>query len=128
MKPVESVFTLDRLMRQIGTDFLPMAAAKNLELVIVPSSLVVKTDRNLLRRLIQNLVSNAIKYTRNGKILVGVRRRDSCAELQVIDTGIGIAADKLNTVFREFTRLDDGVREAQASVWGFRSSTALRAC
>ena len=113
MKPVDSIFALDRLMRQIGTDFLPLAARKNLELVIVPSSLVVNTDRNLLRRLIQNLVSNGIKYTRNGKILVGVRRRGNCAELQVIDTGIGIAADKLGTVFREFTRLDEGLREAQ---------------
>ena len=113
MKPAESVFRLDRLLHQIGTDFLPMAAAKNLRLVIVPSSLVVRTDRNLLRRLIQNLVSNAIKYTRTGTILVGVRRSNGCAELQVIDTGIGIASDKLPTVFREFMRLDDGVREAQ---------------
>ncbi len=113
MKPAETVFRLDGLLRQIGTDFLPMARAKNLDLVIVPSKLAVNTDRNLLRRLIQNLVSNAIKYTRGGKILVGVRRRGELAEIQVIDTGIGIAADKLGTVFREFTRLDDGMREAQ---------------
>ena len=90
-----------------------MAAEKKLELTIVPSSLTVNTDRNLLRRLIQNLVSNAIKYTRTGRILVGVRRRGELAEIQVFDTGIGIAADKLNTVFREFTRLDEGAREAQ---------------
>ncbi|MDH4986152.1 PAS domain-containing hybrid sensor histidine kinase/response regulator [Aminobacter anthyllidis] len=113
MKPAETVFRLDGLLRQIGTDFLPMARAKDLELVIVPSTLAVNTDRNLLRRLIQNLVSNAIKYTRTGRILVGVRRRGELVEIQVIDTGIGIAADKLGTVFHEFTRLDDGMREAQ---------------
>ena len=113
MKPAETVFRLDGLLRQIGTDFQPMAAEKRLELTIVPSSLTVHTDRNLLRRLIQNLVSNAVKYTRSGRILVGVRRRGELAEIQVFDTGIGIPADKLNSVFREFTRLEAGAREAQ---------------
>src|SRR5690606_38508016 len=112
LKPEETTFRLDGLLKQIGTDFRPMAAGKKLELIIVPSSLSVATDRNLLRRLIQNLVSNAVKYTRSGRVLVGVRRRGDLAEVQVIDTGIGIAGDKLNTVFREFTRLDEGAREA----------------
>jgi CheY-like chemotaxis protein/anti-sigma regulatory factor (Ser/Thr protein kinase) len=66
----------------------------------------------MLRRLVQNLVSNAIKYTRSGRILVGVRRRGELVEIQVFDSGIGIPEDKLNAVFREFTRLDEGVREA----------------
>jgi Na+/proline symporter/CheY-like chemotaxis protein len=113
MKPAETVFRLDGLLRQIGNDFQPMASEKKLELVIVPSSLTVCTDRNLFRRLIQNLVSNAIKYTRSGRILVGVRRRGELAEIQVFDTGIGIPIDKLNSVFGEFTRLEEGVREAQ---------------
>ncbi|WP_274427223.1 hybrid sensor histidine kinase/response regulator [Chelativorans sp. YIM 93263] len=113
LKPSESVFRLDRLLQQIATDFEPLAAKKNLRLAIVPSSIAVKTDRNLFRRLVQNLVSNAIKYTRNGRILVGARRRGELVELQVFDTGIGIAGDKLDAVFREFTRLDEGAREAQ---------------
>ncbi|MER8895816.1 PAS domain-containing hybrid sensor histidine kinase/response regulator [Mesorhizobium sp. M0676] len=113
MKPDDSAFRLDGLLRQIGNDFQPLAAEKKLDLTIMASSLSVMTDRNLLRRLIQNLVSNAIKYTPHGRILVGVRRRGELAEIQVIDTGIGIAGDKLNTVFNEFTRLDEGVREAE---------------
>ena len=113
MKPAETVFRLDALLRQIGTDFQPMASEKKLDLIIVPSSLMVRTDRNLFRRLIQNLVSNAIKYTRTGRILVGVRRRGDLAEVQVFDTGIGIPIDKLNSVFGEFTRLEEGAREAQ---------------
>jgi Na+/proline symporter/signal transduction histidine kinase/CheY-like chemotaxis protein len=113
LKPSETVFRLDELLGQISTDFQPLAAEKGLRLAIVPSRITVKTDRNLLRRLVQNLVSNAIKYTRKGRILVGARRRGELVEVQVIDTGIGIAGDKLNTVFREFTRLDEGMREAQ---------------
>ena len=113
MKPSMTVFKLDGLLRQIATDFQPLAAEKRLELTIVPSSIRVRTDRNLLRRLIQNLVSNAIKYTRSGRVLVGVRRRGELVEIQVFDTGIGIPANKLNTVFREFTRLEEGAREAQ---------------
>ena len=113
LKPARSVFSVDGLLRQIQTDFQPLANEKNLDLRIVPSSATISTDRNLFRRLVQNLVSNAIKYTRSGRVLVGVRRRGGLIELQVHDTGIGIAADKLNTVFREFTRLEEGVREAQ---------------
>lgn len=113
MKPKYSVFRLGDLLRQIATDFEPLARTRNLEFRIADSSITVDTDRNLLRRLVQNLVSNSIKYTPAGKVLVGVRRRGSCAEIQVLDTGIGIPEHELNTVFREFTRLDDGARAAQ---------------
>ncbi|MCB1469531.1 MAG: PAS-domain containing protein, partial [Rhizobiaceae bacterium] len=113
MKPQESRFRLDQMLRQIANDFLPMAERKTLDLRMVTSSLVVETDRNLLRRLVQNLVSNAIKYTRSGKILIGVRRRGDLAEIQVIDTGMGIDANELGFVFQEFRRLDEGIREAE---------------
>ncbi|MCT8998258.1 PAS domain-containing hybrid sensor histidine kinase/response regulator [Chelativorans intermedius] len=113
LKPSPSVFRLNGLLGQIATDFQPLAAEKGLGLTIVPSSLSVRTDRNLFRRLVQNLVSNAVKYTRRGRVLVGVRRRGALLELQVLDTGIGIAENALNTVFREFTRLDEGMREAR---------------
>ncbi|TDQ31672.1 phospho-acceptor domain-containing protein [Phyllobacterium brassicacearum] len=75
LKPVISVFRLDTVLQQIAGDFSPMAQEKGLELSVVKSSAVVMTDRNLLRRLVQNLVSNAIKYCRSGKVLVGIRRR-----------------------------------------------------
>ncbi|EKF44571.1 hybrid sensor histidine kinase/response regulator [Nitratireductor indicus] len=113
LKPTISAFRLEPLLKQLDTDFKPLAAEKGLKLTIVPTSLAVETDRNLLRRLVQNLVSNAIKYTPRGRVLVGVRRRGELLELQVLDTGIGIPEDQLNTVFREFTRLDEGMRQAQ---------------
>ncbi|MCO5063417.1 MAG: hybrid sensor histidine kinase/response regulator [Rhizobiaceae bacterium] len=112
MTPSPSVFELGALLKQIGTDFQPLALEKNLRLTLVPSSLRVSSDRNLLRRLIQNLVSNAIKYTRTGRILVGVRHRGELAEIQIFDTGIGIDVEKLSSVFSEFTRLEEGKREA----------------
>jgi sensor histidine kinase regulating citrate/malate metabolism len=82
----------------------------------------------MLRRLIQNLVSNSIKYSRKGGILLGVRRRGSFVELQVLDTGIGIPPQKLKLVFREFTRLDEGMREAEGWASAFQSSTVSRGC
>ena len=103
---------LNDLLRRIETDFAPMARAKDLELVIMPTSLVVRSDPNLLRRVVQNLVSNAIKYTLTGKVLVGVRRRGAMATIEVLDSGIGIPSSKFRTVFKEFARLDEGARTA----------------
>ncbi|MCO4318779.1 PAS-domain containing protein [Phyllobacterium sp. 21LDTY02-6] len=112
LKPVISVFRMDALLRQVESDFMPIAREKGLELRILPTSAVVATDRNLLRRLVQNLVSNAIKYTRSGKVLVGVRRRGQTLHLNVHDTGIGIPRTRLDDIFREFTRLTGGMRES----------------
>jgi len=112
LKPVISVFRLDALLQQIARDFSPTAREKGLELRVVANSTVVATDRNLLRRLIQNLVSNAIKYSRSGKILIGARRRGDSIELQIFDTGIGIPENKLEDIFREFSRLSEGMKES----------------
>jgi CheY-like chemotaxis protein/anti-sigma regulatory factor (Ser/Thr protein kinase) len=76
------------------------------------TSLNVRTDPNLLRRLVQNLVSNAIKYTISGKVLVGARRRGRDVVIEVMDSGIGIPSSKFKTVFKEFARLDEGARTA----------------
>lgn len=112
LKPDNNLFRLDSVLKQIETDFQPLANEKGLELRVIESSVPLYTDRNLLRRLIQNLVSNAIKYTRNGRILVGVRRRGKNVEIQVHDTGIGIAENERELIFSEFKRLDSGAREA----------------
>jgi Na+/proline symporter/signal transduction histidine kinase/ActR/RegA family two-component response regulator len=113
MRAELSVFRIDELMRQIELEFAPMAAAKGLTLTYVPSSLVVRSDRRLLRRLVQNLVSNAIKYTPAGRVLVGCRRRGNVLRIDVLDTGVGIPQDKLRDVFVEFHRLDNGARIAR---------------
>ena len=112
LKPNPGVFAIGDLLEQVVSDFQPMAEKKGLKLRYVPTSLSVETDRNLLRRLIQNLVSNAIKYTHKGHVLVGVRRQEHHVVICVLDTGIGIAANQVPHVFKEFQRLSDGARIA----------------
>ncbi|OLP58267.1 hybrid sensor histidine kinase/response regulator [Xaviernesmea oryzae] len=112
MKPRLQPVPLGDFLRRIETDFQPLARAKGLTLRVLPSSLTVRSDPNLLRRLVQNLVSNAIKYTPTGTVLVGVQRRGGEALIQVLDSGIGIPASKHRTVFKEFTRLTEGARTA----------------
>ena len=112
MKPQITSFPLNDVLQRIETDFQPLAAENNLQLKVMPTSVMVRSDPNLLRRLIQNLVSNAIKYTPDGRELVGVRRAGNRVFLQVVDTGIGIPTASQQTVFKEFTRLDEGARTA----------------
>ncbi|HEY0353066.1 MAG TPA: NahK/ErcS family hybrid sensor histidine kinase/response regulator [Enterovirga sp.] len=113
MRPRMSSFRLDDVFRQLAREFEPVAAEKGLRLRFVPTSLWVRTDRALLRRLLQNLVSNALKYTPKGRILVGTRRRGGKLSIEVWDTGLGIPASKRRTVFREFQRLAEGARAAR---------------
>src|SRR5690242_16514138 len=113
LRPEFASFRIDELMRQIELEFAPLATAKGLDLTFIPSGLVVRSDRRLLRRLIQNLVSNAIKYTPEGRVLVGCRRRGDHLRIEVYDTGVGVPAGKQRDIFVEFHRLDQGARIAR---------------
>jgi Na+/proline symporter/signal transduction histidine kinase/ActR/RegA family two-component response regulator len=113
MRPDISYFYLDELQAQLEVEFAPLAKQKGIELVIVPSRTAVRCDRRLLRRLLHNLVSNAIKYTPSGRVLVGCRRRGTHMRFDVYDTGIGIPADMREHIFKEFRRLDSGARMAR---------------
>jgi Na+/proline symporter/signal transduction histidine kinase/ActR/RegA family two-component response regulator len=113
LKPDITSFRIDALYRQLEVDFAPLAAAKGLKLKFVPSSLTIRSDRRLLRRLMANLISNAIKYTPQGRVLVGCSRRGPRLRLDVYDTGIGIPKSKRQTIFAEFKRLDEGAQVAR---------------
>ena len=101
------------MFRQLDIEFAPTARAKGLTLRFVAASLAVRSDRRLLRRLLQNLVSNAIKYTPKGRVLVGCRRIAGSVRIEVWDTGLGIPADQQRLVFEEFHRLEQGARAAR---------------
>jgi signal transduction histidine kinase/ActR/RegA family two-component response regulator len=113
LKPDIASFRIDELLRQLEVEFTPLAREKGLRLVFVPSSLTVRSDRRLLRRLLQNLVSNAVKYTKAGRVLVGCRRRGRQVRIDVYDTGIGIPKSKQRIVFTEFHRLEQGAKVAR---------------
>jgi len=113
MTPSISSFRMSDLMRSLQVEFMPMAREKNLELIFVPSTRAVKSDRVLLRRLLQNLISNAIKYTPTGKVLIGCRPHGANLQISIHDTGLGIPQHKRGEIFKEFHRLDQGARIAR---------------
>src|SRR4051794_15976431 len=113
MRPEVSSFRMDEMMRQLEVEFAPLARERGLTLTFVPSTRAVRSDRRLLRRLLQNLVSNAIKYTPEGRVLVGCRLADGKLRIDVHDTGLGIPQSKQRAVFREFHRLDQGAKVAR---------------
>jgi Na+/proline symporter/signal transduction histidine kinase len=113
LKPEIVSFCIDDLMRQLDVDFAPLAREKGLRLDFVRCSLAVSSDRRLLRRLLQNLVSNAIKYTLKGRVLVGCRRQRGRLRIDVYDTGLGIPSSKKQAIFAEFHRLEQGAKVAR---------------
>src|SRR3954468_12248589 len=108
-----SSFKMADLMRSLEIEFAPIARAKGLDLTFVPCSLPVESDRSLLRRLLQNFISNAIKYTPRGRVLVGCRRHGQSLQIGVWDTGVGIPVAKRGEIFKEFHRLEQGARIAR---------------
>ncbi len=83
----------------------PLAVEKQLALRMGPAPGWIDTDPGLLRSVMQNFLTNAVRYTQTGGILVGTRRRGTSWRIDVIDTGVGIAPDELGSIFGEFTRL-----------------------
>ncbi len=117
---------LSLLLRQLTDEFAPIAARKGLRLDILPCGLTVSSDPTYLRRILQNLISNAIRYTASGRILVGPRRVNGHVRVEVHDTGPGIAADQQQAIFREFHRLQGSASASEGM--GLGLAIVERAC
>lgn len=117
--------TLGELFRRLAAEFAPLAEAKALRLSFVHTTAIVESDPVFLRRIAQNLVSNAIKYTNRGGVVVGVRRRGETGWLCVFDSGVGIPAVDRNRIFDEFQRLGN---DSGTPGMGLGLSIVRRAC
>jgi PAS domain S-box-containing protein len=111
VQPRFTNFSLGTLLGRIQSDFAPLAADKKLALRVLPTTAIVFSDPILLERIVRNLVSNAIRYTDRGKILVGGRNRGSLFRIEVWDQGVGIPADRLGEIFQEFYQVGNLERD-----------------
>jgi Na+/proline symporter/signal transduction histidine kinase len=126
MKPEFGVFPVKDLLEQIRIDFEPIAKARGISFTIVPSSALIRSDRKLLRRILQNLVSNALKYNKEkGRAVLGCRRRGHQLVIEVHDSGLGIPDDQRDVIFKEFQRLE---HHSRAPGLGLGLSIVERMC
>ena len=99
------------ILRRLEGEYRLRADEKGIRLRILPTNLSVRTDPALLERLLRNLLENALRYTRQGGILIGCRRRGTLVHLQIVDTGIGIPPDHLDNIFQEFYQIGNPSRD-----------------
>ncbi|WP_323123621.1 ATP-binding response regulator [Burkholderia alba] len=104
-------FAIDAVLARVCDEYLPEATHKGLTLSRAPCRAIVSSDPALVERIARNLISNAVRYTESGKIVVGCRRRGSRLAVQVWDTGKGIRADQQERVFEEYYQLDNPERD-----------------
>ncbi len=107
LKPKIKRFPIQQILTAIDTEFTVLAAEKGLKLRVVPTPLGTESDSTLLRSILQNFVSNAIRYTEAGSIMVVCRREGDKTRIEVRDSGVGIPEEKTNTIFEEFQQLDE---------------------
>jgi two-component system CheB/CheR fusion protein len=102
---------INGLLSKLEDKFADQAVAQNTVLRVVPCHAHIATDPALLEQMLSNLLGNALKYTKGGRVLLGCRRRGKMLNIEVLDTGIGIAADQLQMIFDEYHQIGNIARE-----------------
>jgi len=113
LKPEVSDFRLAMLLSQLETEFGPQAASSGLQLRIRACEAWVRSDPVMLARILRNLLTNAIRYTQSGGVLLGCRRRSGAVRIEVFDTGPGIPAGEIDHVFEEFYQVGNPERDRE---------------
>lgn len=104
IKPDISAFAISDLLDTLAAEYQQIAVSEGLRLHFVPCSAIVKSDVQLLARVLRNFLTNAIRYTPAGRVLLGCRRKASGLSIEVWDTGAGIAEERREEIFQEFRR------------------------
>ena len=104
-------FPVNDLLHRLHNDFAYHATEQNVALHVVPCSLLVRSDPRLLEHMVRNLLSNAMKYTNEGTVLLGCRRHAGSVSIEVWDTGIGIPAKEFEAIFEEYHQIGNDARE-----------------
>jgi two-component system CheB/CheR fusion protein len=107
----KATFRMSDLFDVLRDEFACHAEDQNVVLRVMPCSLLIRSDPRLLEQMIRNLLSNALKYTKRGKVLLGCRRRNGKLSIEVCDTGPGIPDEELHAIFEEYRQLDNAARE-----------------
>ena len=108
LRPSVSEFSLNEIFELLAGDFAAPVQERGLRLRIVHSELIIRSDRQMLAEMIRNLLSNAIRYTDRGRILLGCRRAGDNVRIEVWDSGVGISEDQLPHIFHEYYQGTDG--------------------
>ena len=116
IQPTLQCVSLTRVFAQMESEFRSMADAKGVDLEIAPDPPAVRSDFDLLTRLLRNLLSNSVRYTQEGQIRLGWRINGDSVQVTVADTGVGIPEQDQERVFREFQQLDNPQRSRDKGV------------
>ena len=111
IKPRYEEFPINNIFTSIFQSFSPLAKDKSLQFRIVPSSIFVKSDPDLLERILGNFMSNAIRYTESGSVMIGCRRRGNMVSIEVWDTGCGISDNQMSSIFEDFYQIENKERD-----------------